>query len=138
MRIGLRLWGPPLAWMAILFWLASSPPPASLPRWVGWDKVQHAGAYGLLAALLWRALRGTWPPLPSWGVFLGAACITSAYGALTEVYQAFLPQRAAEGWDWVADTVGGLVALMGLQARRRHRSEAILSIPFQEEESCPP
>lgn len=102
-----------VCWMALLFWLSSSPD----AQGGGWllglfpyaDKVIHAVAYGILALLLYGATRRTWL----------AVLLTSLYGITDEIHQHFVPGRSADGFDWLADTVGATLAvlLLGLFVR---------------------
>lgn len=108
-----RVWLPVLAWAAVIFAFSSIP---SLGTGLGtWDlvlrKLAHAAEYGILAALLWRAL-GNAPV---------AVAAASLYGASDELHQAFVPGRQAAFRDWAVDTAGALlgVALLFLWRRRR-------------------
>ncbi len=83
------------------------------------DKVVHFFVFGLLATL---ALRAFSPASRRW---LGAAvaiALTSAFGLADEFHQSTNPVRHFSWFDWVADTVGGLVAVgayLGWPAYRR-------------------
>lgn len=68
------------------------------------DKVGHFAIYGLLGTLLCRLGRG-------WKGALWAVVATSAFGASDEWHQSFVPGRGVELMDWVADTLGGLIAV---------------------------
>lgn len=98
-----------IGWGALLTWLSliSSPPQVAGP--FGWDKLQHAVAYGLLAWLVarvvvrWRILRSThaW-----WVAWLATIC----FGVAIELLQwAMHRGRAGEWQDLVADALGALV-----------------------------
>jgi VanZ family protein len=100
------LWGPPLAYMALIFYSSSQPDPAPALTSFVWDKALHASGYALLAVLMCRALRGERLPLRVAVVL--AALLTSTYGASDEWHQAFTPMRSPEVRDWAADTVGGV------------------------------
>ncbi len=66
--------------------------------------------YGMLGGLVARTLRRAHAlPLPK-SVLL-AILITSAYGVADELHQRFVPPRTCDVWDWVADTVGGAIAV---------------------------
>jgi VanZ family protein len=86
--------------MATIFVL-SSIPGTSMPLKGLWrfDKLVHAGAFAVLAALIYRAR----PSLP---LAIGA---TTAYGALDELHQRFTPMRSADPLDLAADFVGACV-----------------------------
>ena len=118
---------PALLYMGAIFYGGSIPlrtPPIDVGLPV--DKVLHLLAFGGLQLLLVRALRqGPWRLSWSnrnWIAVAGA----SALGLLLEVYQSTLPYRSAELWDWIADTLGALLAaaLLLLGARRFFASSA--------------
>lgn len=114
---GLRLWGPVVGYMAVIF-IESSMSSAPLPGRIN-DKVAHAGGYALLGALCARALAGGFPlPLPLVRV-AAAVAIAAIYGASDEWHQAFVPQRSSDILDWYADITGaaagaGLVWACGI------------------------
>jgi VanZ family protein len=74
------------------------------------DKLLHALAFGGMQLVFLRALRFE---LPRWTLSkqnLGALALASGVGGLLELYQMALPHRSAELYDWVADTLGALLA----------------------------
>ena len=94
----LNLWLPVVLWAALIFTFSSIP---GLGTGLGtWDlvlrKLAHAAEFGVLGALLYRALRRE--PL---AILLG-----SAYAATDEVHQAFVSGRQGSPVDWLIDTVG--------------------------------
>lgn len=121
---GLRAAWPALAWAGLISWLSSRsrPLPVTVPL-LHFDKVLHLGAFGLLAALVARAL------LELGGAarraLLVAAVATSAYGALDEWHQSFVPGRDADPLDWAADTAGAaLGAALAAVVLPRRRARA--------------
>ena len=74
-----------------------------------YDKLIHAGAYGLLQLLMLRASHGGLTPARK-GAMLGASAGSLGHGLISEGLQAFIPGRTASGWDLVADIVGILIA----------------------------
>ena len=82
------------------------------------DKVLHALAFGGLAYLVaWGFIRAR----PGWSllrVLLVAFCITVAYGCLDELHQSFTPKRQPDPLDVVADSIGGLGAVLIFWWRR--------------------
>lgn len=104
-----------LAWAAVLFWQSSSSDAGSflgsLPE--GSDKVIHAGAYSVLAALVTLAT----------GNPVVGGVLAVAYGITDEIHQSFVPGRSPSIGDLVADAVGaalgaGLVAYLVLRPKR--------------------
>lgn len=106
----LLLWGPVVAYMALIFW-ESSLPSAPLPGGVS-DKVAHAGGYALLGALVGRAVAGGFPaPLDARRVLMSIA-IAGLYGASDEWHQSFVPGRTADVADLAADLAGASAAVL--------------------------
>jgi VanZ family protein len=78
-----------------------------------WDKVVHAGYYGLITIALDHGLarRTVFPAL------LAAIAI----GAADELHQRDVPGRTADPLDWLADIVGACVAAFWRHTSRRRR-----------------
>ena len=97
------------AWAGLIFLLSSQPGSAvGLPP--PWDKLAHALAYAVLAALLRRG-----------GLAPGRAfALAVLYGAGDELHQRFVPGRLADPADLAADAFGALAAwLPAATARKR-------------------
>ena len=92
-----------LAIVAGLFFVGAKPVAVGLVP-APWDKLMHAGVFGLIAMLIAVAsgLRG-------WRMVLLAVVSTLLVGAADEWRQAFLPGRQAGLDDLVADGIGALV-----------------------------
>ncbi len=98
-----------LAWVATVFWLSLTNTPPQVTGVLGWDKLLHAGAYGLLSLLVAQFLfclplhpRKIW-----WLSWLVAIC----FGALMEILQLLTHAgRTAEWQDLLADAVGAFLA----------------------------
>jgi VanZ family protein len=73
------------------------------------DKLAHFLVFGLLATAILRtpALKNRRP-----GSLLIAVLITTSYGAFDEWRQSFTPGRSVEIADWLADTLGAIVAVV--------------------------
>jgi len=112
MKKPLTLWLPPLGYALFIFGL-SSIESASLPslRFALGDKLIHLGEYGLFGFLFARLFVQLGLRHP----YLWAALIASFYGATDEIHQFYVPGRTMEVYDWMADTLGGL---LGSQACR--------------------
>jgi len=101
----------PVLWALILIWLSLTPSPPQLPGVLGWDKLLHAGSYGLLTILVAQFLLYLSFNLgkTGWQAVLPVVCC----GALLEVLQLLLQTgRTAEWWDLVANTVGAFLAYL--------------------------
>jgi VanZ family protein len=104
----MRRFGPPLLLMALIFFFSAQP---DLNSGLGiWDtigrKLIHAGTYGALWFLWWRALGRTAP----------AVAITLLYAVSDEYHQTFVPGRPGSPLDVLIDAAGVLIAI-GLARR---------------------
>ena len=105
-------WAAALAWAAAIFALSSSPTLPKGPEIPGLDKIMHAGAYAILAWLLFRALFAgnaaararAWPL---------AVLLAFLYGIGDEMHQAFVPGRSTDMLDALANLLGALLAWAG-------------------------
>lgn len=114
MRAAARLWGPVLAWMAVIFVGSAQSDVGLAGRAPDW--ITHGAVYLLLSLLVCRALAGGWGlPLASGVAFLAVACCT-AYGASDELHQSRVPGRDASAADVAKDLAGA--ALGALLYRR--------------------
>jgi VanZ family protein len=73
------------------------------------DKLLHLLAYAGLALVAWGAFRTITRNGFLAGV--GAFLLATGYGALDEWHQSFVPGRASDVRDWLADTAGAAVVL---------------------------
>jgi VanZ family protein len=115
------LWLPPLAYMALIFYLSAQSDPMRGVTTQVWDKLLHAVEYAALAALFCRALLGE--GLGPRATFAAAALLTAAYGASDEYHQMFVPLRNADLQDWIVDCVGGCIGAIGYLGQGRTRVE---------------
>ncbi len=106
------LWIFPLAVALTIVWLsAQSHYPMGIQLPPPLDKVAHASVFAFLAVALDLALKFNRPDLPMYRRHLLAFLAASLYGATDEWHQLFVPGRACEFGDWVADTLGGGLGL---------------------------
>lgn len=101
-----------IAWALIIVWLSLIPSPPVIPQaLLGWDKFQHAAAYGLLTILALRAAGGDSPAKRLQPLRIAVAVIL--FGGLMEVAQGLLTSmRTADPRDLLADAVGVLAAYL--------------------------
>lgn len=91
--------------IAALIFFASCQSKLAGPSIEGSDKVVHFAVYGLLATLVVRLGRGR---AAAWLTIM----LVSLYGASDEWHQNFTPGRSVEVADWLADTLGGVLAVV--------------------------
>lgn len=96
--------------LALAIFLASGSSQLAAPD-LGWDisydKLAHFLVFGLVAT---SVLRIPYFIKKGWKGALFAILIVSGYGILDEFRQSFTPGRYVEFDDWVADTLGALLA----------------------------
>lgn len=113
------IWILPITVALAIVWLSNQP---ALPMGVSlpppFDKLAHFTAFGTLAVCLELTLRWTHHDLPVYRRHLLIFFGVSLFGASDEWHQLFVPGRACEFFDWVADSLGGAFGL------------ALTSLPF--------
>ena len=103
------LWGPPVAWMAAIFWVSSLSDVPGVPGRVS-PAVAHFGEYAVLALLLVRAFAGGHSAGVTWRTLAAAGLVSTAYGISDEWHQSFVPGRAPELADVAMDAAGAAAA----------------------------
>jgi VanZ family protein len=99
----------PLVWAVIILWLSLTSSPPQLPGLLGWDKLLHAGAYGLLTLLIAQYLLST--SLSPGKIWWHAGLVAVCFGALLEIMQILVQTgRTAEWGDLFADAVGAFLS----------------------------
>ena len=110
----------PALLLAGVIWFLSSQSILPQPKGIlGWDKLQHLLAYGALglAAGLW-ASPVFWKRRPVLTLLL-VTLTGSAYGAIDEFHQYFVPGRDCNVWDWIADTLGAFLGALAMMQYMR-------------------
>ncbi len=74
-------------------------------------KLGHFTEYAILATLLWRALRGTFPVTGRIALAVSAFILAAGFAASDEFHQSFVPTRTSSAHDVMIDCIGALVAL---------------------------
>jgi VanZ family protein len=104
-------WAPAVAWASLIFAASAQPnlrflPDDSLDFVV--RKLGHAGVFGILALLLWRALATTAGLRRPWAWALALAIL---YAVTDELHQGGVVGRHASPVDVAIDATGALVAV---------------------------
>jgi VanZ family protein len=113
---------PALLW-ALCIYISSSIPSTRLPN-VGIlnaDKVVHFLVFFVLAWLLDRSLRNVRLPWVARHHLALTVALTTVYGALDELHQAFVPGRNSSLLDLSADVGGALIFVAIFRFRSRSR-----------------
>ena len=115
----LRFWLPVLLYVTLIF-MASSMQGLQPPQVLGSisDKAAHAVEYGILGFLLVRAIRGAELLQRSLPAGLVALIVGLAVALADELYQAYVPGRQSDPFDYTADAVGLALAIVLFLALR--------------------
>jgi len=95
---------------SLIFWLSSKSVLPTPMLFTHQDKVHHLGAYFIMGVLAWRFFNDYLQK--PWLIFILSLCFCSLYGVSDEFHQSYVPNREADILDWVADTLGALIALI--------------------------
>jgi len=108
----IKYWAPVLLYCGIIVYLSSlSYPSRHLPSFLFGlsDKLVHGVEYGILGILLYRAFHQTTQTI-------GSICLAIiwavAFGISDEMHQWFVPNRQADLWDLLADTLGATLFIL--------------------------
>ena len=74
-------------------------------------KLGHVSEYGILAVLLWRALRGTLTSTRNVAIAFMVFMVSAVFAASDEFHQSFISSRTASSKDVMIDICGALVGL---------------------------
>ena len=98
-----------LFYCLLIYWLSDqSTLPA--PMWFDYqDKLYHAVAYSIMGLLAWRSFKHLVRSPIIRAVLSIAFC--SLYGLSDEWHQSFVVGRESDIADWVADTIGAVLAI---------------------------
>jgi VanZ family protein len=111
---------PPAAYYGLIYFLSSRSHFPFEDPFSGFDKLVHAGIFGIFGLLLaWALSEPGRRPRPGWMAL--AFLIGVLGGVLDEIHQVFVPGRSADVWDAAAD-MAGAAAGVGLGALVRVRT----------------
>ncbi len=78
---------------------------------IGFDKVLHVIEYAILGVLIFRALRYVRTGESEVTIVLVSIMVVVVFGLTDEFHQWFTPFRQVEGWDLMADALGGTLGV---------------------------
>ena len=121
-----KLFIPGIAWFllaSVLLFLPGSKLP-SVDDWLNkvyFDKWVHTGLFSILAYLfMYPFFRSSLPLREKWQYFIRIAIATSIWGLTSEFIQKYyVPGRSFDLFDWAADSLGALIALLVVKFRFR-------------------
>jgi len=114
MKEVLKAWFLVFLWCGVIFYFSSQP---NLKlSWGFWDlilrKISHMLEFGILAFLLFRALKLSFRKMKKIQLYFSAGFFSLVYAFCDEFHQGFVPTRQASFKDVAIDLVGILVALV--------------------------
>jgi hypothetical protein len=117
--IGVKKFIPGIAWFFLIL-IAVCTPGGDLPKMGGWftqidvDKLIHVGLFAVLAFLFMYPFSTTaLSKQQKWHYFIKIAIASCLWGLTSELIQRyFIPGRSFDLFDWGADSLGGLIALV--------------------------
>ena len=122
-----KLFIPGIAWFllaSVLLFLPGSKLP-SVDDWLNriyFDKWVHTGLFCVLAFLfMYPFFKTSLPAREKWQYFIRIAIATSIWGLTSEFIQKYyIPGRSFDLFDWAADSLGALIALLVAKFRFLH------------------
>jgi VanZ family protein len=75
------------------------------------DKVYHMTEYAILAVLLFRACRYSLKDTSAGSLGFVTVLVVVIFGCTDELHQWYTPLRYTDGWDVLADAMGGLIGV---------------------------
>jgi VanZ family protein len=103
----------PLVLYCVFVYIQSClPVPFDLPDVSHFDKLLHAGGYGVMGVLFYRTYLAGWPRAMKRTLIWASVISTALYGLSDEAHQYFVPGRSADPLDWMADAVGGALGAL--------------------------
>lgn len=100
----------------IKLWLASAAVPIFGPGVDVVSPAAHFVEYTIFGALIFAALRWSFPGQRSLRLAVIAIIIASLYGVTDEFHQYFVPDRACDPVDWLVDTCGATLGTFAMRA----------------------
>ena len=108
-------------YMALVFFLSWVPMKIEVSSFSWSDQFAHMVLYGILACLIYIALREMNVPRRFWLVL--AFAVSFLYGTANEIFQHFLPWRQADINDVVANGIGAFCFPLLLWLRTRYQNK---------------
>ena len=116
-------WVLSLLYMVLIFFLSSYPTPKRTPSFALFDKMVHMVEFGILASLIYLALRDS--NAAKHHLFALAFVIAFLYGVSDEIHQYFVPGRRADIFDVVANGIGALSFLTAFHFRSHYQKNQV-------------
>lgn len=121
---------PPVLW-ALIILVAMSIPANYIPKVkiFGYDKVAHIGVFMVFGMLVYRSIIN-WQRknISIFQSILFSLLSVMFFGFFSEAYQQFIPGRMPDIYDFIADTIGGLIAIPIILIYNLYKSKRLLQV----------
>jgi VanZ family protein len=137
MAISWRRMLPVVVYILIILGGSSIPtlaPPG--PDFIPKDKIAHFVEYSILGALLFRTVAWGGVNGQRWVTFAFLVAVVATIAALDEIYQGFIPGRAMDVLDWLADVGGGAAGVAVVAFTPLHTKKLFLPAEMREREEA--
>ncbi len=99
---------------------------APLPNRISFgDKFVHAFEYGVFCFLIWWSVSHNSNKKIRGFAAIISFLIAVFWGAFDEIYQAFVPGRLSDSYDWIADCIGAGISQAVIIIRNQNISKEI-------------
>jgi VanZ family protein len=121
---------PPVLW-ALIILISMSIPAEYIPKVkiFGYDKIAHIGVFMVFGILVYRSIIN-WQ-LKNINILrsiLFSLFSVMFFGFFSEAYQQFIPGRTPDIYDFIADTIGGLIAIPIILIYNLYKSKKLLQV----------
>jgi VanZ family protein len=121
---------PAILW-AVIILISMSLPAQYIPKVkiFGYDKIAHIGVFFVFGILIYRSIIN-WKHKPG-SILISLMLMlffVMVFGCVSELYQHFIPGRTPDIFDFIADTIGGLVSIVTELFYNIHKSKKRLEV----------
>jgi VanZ family protein len=121
---------PAILW-AVIILISMSLPAQYIPKVkiFGYDKIAHIGVFFVFGILIYRSIIN-WKHKPG-SILISLMLMlffVMVFGCVSELYQHFIPGRTPDIFDFIADTIGGLVSIIAELFYNIHKSKKRLEV----------
>lgn len=108
-----------ILYCSLIFWLSSKESLHTPMLFPHQDKIHHMGAYFIMGIFAWRCFNDYLHTKTR--IIISSVLFCSLYGLSDEYHQSFVIGRTADVLDWLADSVGAIIAMIFIQFLQKYR-----------------
>ena len=117
-----------ILYCTFIYWLSDQQTLPTPDLFDNEDKLHHFLAYFVMGVFAWRAFEHL--PVKRNVLLLITFSFCSLYGFSDEWHQSFVVGRNSSAWDWLADSVGGLISAFSCYWYTRNKVKSQHSQPL--------